>query len=83
MTCYHIHQAISAAINAKPAPLRVLVPTLATNFKVALTTAFETTPFERPATRGDTRSYSSSLYEAILKKSLLWSGFHHLLLSNL
>ena len=60
MTCYHIHQAISAAINAKPAPLRVLVPTLATNFKVALTTAFETTPFERPATRA-TKSFLKDL----------------------
>lgn len=73
MTCYHIHQAISAAINAKPAPLRVLVPTLATNFKVALTTAFETTPFERPATRATPAPIPvASMKQSLKEPPLVW-----------
>ena len=47
---YHIHQVISAAINARPTPDRVRVPTFATILKEALTTAFDTVPFAKPPT---------------------------------
>ena len=50
---YHIHQVISAAINAKPTPDRVRVPILDTIFKVALTTAFDTVFSAKPATTAE------------------------------
>ena len=73
MTCYHIHQAISAAINAKPAPLRVLVPTLGTNLKGAYPNFFLNDAFERPATRATPAPIPvASMKQSLKEPPLVW-----------